>query len=199
MRSKGKGMPDQALSLRKVLVITQFAITIIVLGSTIIISQQLYFIQHKHVGYDRSYVIEINPGLYQDDWDAYSQKLGILEKEMRKIPELAGVARTSNSLVRIDNTNAGSLSWDGKDPAFSPIVNMLRADKHLGDVFELTLEKGRLFESDISTDSGNIILNETAIRQFDIPEPVLGRLIEWQGRKGQIIGILKDFHFKTFK
>ena len=61
------------------------------------------------------------------------------------------------------------------------------------------MTSGRWFSNKNVGDDNNIVLNETAIKEFKIPTPVIGRSFEFKGKKGQIIGVVKDFHFRSPK
>ena len=190
----GKG-----ISLRRVLVTSQFTAAIVVLISTAVIYQQLKFIQNKDVGYDRSQVVSLrlkhHPG---DDYRKNSDQFMLLKKELEQLKGVESVAMADGTVADISNRNSGSLSWEGKPEDQSVIVAQLRTNEDLISVFDLKMARGRWFSPENSHDRNNIIINETAIKEFNIPEPVIGRWSRYQGREGQIIGVVKDFIFGDF-
>ena len=190
-------VPNKGLSMRKALVITQFGIAIGVLICTLILQRQMQFIQEKEVGYDRSYVIEFQPDLFRGNWRENYRLFGLWERELHKIPELEAVATLSGSLVDIGSFNGGDLHWEGKDPNFDAGVFRLGADENLQDLFNFEMFRGRWFSNDLETDQQHIILNEAAIKRYNIPEPVVGKPIVWKGQEGKVIGVVKDFHFQS--
>ncbi|MEM9722097.1 MAG: ABC transporter permease [Bacteroidota bacterium] len=191
-----KNVGQKGISLRKILVITQFSLAIVLLVSTFILFQQISYIQSKDVGYDRSYVVSISPDLWRGDWEQNERNFPVLEEELRSLAEFEAVASSNGSLVNIESANGG-LSWEGMDPDMDVLMVTLSADEYLMDLFEFDMVKGRWFDANKSLDIHNIILNETAIKTFNIPEPVEGRKIKWRNKEGQIIGVVKDFHFSS--
>jgi len=193
---KGIKTDREGISLRKILVITQFSITIVVLISTIVIHQQLQFIQNKDIGYDRSNVIEISPKLHQGNRANNFQRFALFEEELRKIPEFESIATTGNSIVNIRNANSGNFKWEGQNPDSEASVFVLSANEDLTTIFDLEMADGRWFLPERSEDVKNIIINEAAVRNFNIPKPVVGQKITFNG-EGQIIGVVKDFNFQS--
>lgn len=196
---RAEGSKDKGVSLRKILVITQFTAAIVVLISAAVIYRQLRFIQSKDVGYDRSQVMSLrlkfNAG---DDYWKNANTYKLLKDELAQIPEIESIAIADGTVADISNRNSGALSWEGKPENQSVIVAQLRANEDLIAVFDFKMAEGRWFSADNSTDRNNIIINETAIKEFNIPEPVIGRQSRFQGREGQIIGVVKDFIFSDF-
>ncbi|MEO1013265.1 MAG: FtsX-like permease family protein, partial [Bacteroidota bacterium] len=113
-------------------------------------------------------------------------------------PEIESIAIADRDVTYINNRNSGSLKWEGKPEDQSVIVSQLRADEDLTSVFDLKMDRGRWFSQDNIGDKNNIIVNETAVKTLGIPEPVIGLWSSFQGREGQIIGVVKDFHFDDF-
>lgn len=188
--------PSKGISLRRILVTSQFTAVIVVLISTTVIYQQLRFIQSKEVGYDRSQVLSLklkyNAG---DDYRKNLDQFQLLKKEIEQMTEFESIAITDGNVADISNRNSGSLYWEGKPKDQSVIVAQLKANEELITVFDLEIKRGRWFEPNNTNDRNNIIINETAIETFNIPKPVLGRKSSFQGREGQIIGVVKDFIF----
>ena len=189
--------PNRGISVRKVLVVSQFGIAITVLVCSIIFNTQLQYILKKNVGYDRSYVIQFQPQLFGKNWRNNYRLFGLWEEELHKIPEFESVANVSSSLVQINSSNQGGVLWEGMDPNLEAQIGVLRADENLQSLFNLKMSQGRWFSNSLETDKNHVILNEIAIKRYKIPEPVIGRSIEWRGQKGQIIGVVKDFHYQS--
>lgn len=196
----GKGdASSKGGKLRKILVVSQFTASIVVLIGAIAIYQQLQFIQNTDVGYDREQVMSLKLKYKPDD--NYGRNLDnfrILQEELEQIPEIESIAMADRDVTNINNRNSGSLNWEGKPEDQSVIVSQLRADENLISVFDLKMDRGRWFLSNNISDKNNIIVNESAVKTLGIPEPVIGRWSKFQGREGQIIGVVKDFHFDDF-
>lgn len=190
-----RGGNEKGLSMRGILMVGQFTAAIIVLIGTVVIYKQLQFIQEKDVGYDRSQVMSV-PLKYNfgdDHWEN-ADRFDNFKNEIEKIAEFEAVAITDANVANIHKRNSGTLSWEGKAKDQSVIVSQLRANADLHSIFDFEMEEGRWFTND-SKDFNNIIMNRTAVREFDIPEPVVGRASSFQGRDGQIVGVVEDFIF----
>ncbi|MEM6631677.1 MAG: FtsX-like permease family protein [Bacteroidota bacterium] len=195
--TKSSKNPQSNISLRKGLVVTQFALALIILLCTIVMGNQLSYIQKKKVGYDRSYVVQFQPKLYQGDSEYNYKQFSLWQQVLQEIPEFQAVAVSIGSIIDIGNFNGDDLSWEGKDPNLLAGAYRYGVNEALQEVFDLKLIAGRWFDSSYETDQNNIVLNETAVKTFQIPEPIIGRQIVWRGEAGTIIGIAKDFHFQS--
>ncbi|MEM9141885.1 MAG: FtsX-like permease family protein [Bacteroidota bacterium] len=185
--------------LRKILVIGQFTASIVVLSGAIAIYQQLEFIKGADVGYDRDQILSLK--LKYKSGDNYGRNLDnfqLLKEELGQIQGIRSLAIADRDITKVDNRNSGSLDWEGKPEDQSVIVSQLRANADLVSVFDLKMEQGRWFLPGNLGDKNNIIVNETAIKTLGIPEPVVGRWSSFQDREGQIVGVVKDFHFDDF-
>ncbi|WP_422081567.1 ABC transporter permease [Ulvibacterium sp.] len=185
--------------LRRILVVGQFTAAMVVLIGAIAINQQLQFIQDAEVGYDREQIMSLK--LKYTAGDNFRKNLDnfkILKEELEQIPEIESIAIADRDVTHINNRNSGTLKWKGKPEDQSVIVSQLRADEDFTSVFDLKMDRGRWFSRDNIGDKNNIIVNETAVKTLGIPEPVIGLWSSFQGREGQIIGVVKDFHFDDF-
>jgi len=92
--------------------------------------------------------------------------------------------------------HTGSISWPGKDPnqAFRTADEVVGYD--FAKTLRLKIAEGRDFSRDFPTDSTGFLLNETAVRQIGLANPV-GQTLVWGNHPGKVIGVLKDFHFNS--
>ena len=188
------------VSLRKGLVVLQFTFSVVLIVSTIIIQRQLQYIQHTNPGYDRSQLF-----IFRIPWqnmlgkteDQTRANATSIKQRLLSNPSIAAVSFAGGSIVGMGNSNEGSASWDGKDPHFVPVVFQFGADENFKKITGLEMQQGRWFDPQQPTDQHNFILNETAIKQFNIRRPVIGQHFYFQGDTGRIIGIVKDFHYAS--
>jgi len=194
----GKLLDQRGISLRKGLVVTQFVVAIAMMICTVIIYQQLNYIQEKNVGYDRSYVVDISPRLFGGDWRANYKKFGLFKDALTTVPEFEAITATDASLINIGNSGSGNLKWEGYIDEDELPLFRLSADESLLKVFSLEMQEGRWFQETLEMDKKNFILNETAAQMLNIPKPIVGAKVTHGGdEQGTIIGIVKDFHFKS--
>ena len=144
---------------RKILVITQFAFSIVLIAGTFVIGNQLKFIRTKALGYDKEHVFSFNMRDINNHYDAVSA-------ELLKQPGIAAVTTSSENIVQIGN-ESGDNSWDGKEAGQTMMVHPLSIDKDFINFFKIKLEQGSGFTGSVS-DSAHFILNETAVRAAGI-------------------------------
>ena len=87
------------------------------------------------------------------------------------------------------------MEWEGKDPEVDILFHLLAVDYDFIKTFNIEMIDGRTFSREMATDSAAIILNEEAIRQMGLENPV-NKNVTWDDPL-TIIGIVKDFHFKS--
>ena len=174
---------------RKGLVVSQFIFSIVLIISTLIINQQLKYIREKDLGYDKSYVLGLGMGGIYGHYDA-------TRAELMSQPGVVDVTRAGDNIVNIDN-NTGDTDWDGKENKRSFLIHPLNIDQTYINFFKLKLVAGAPFTGSKS-DSTHYILNETAIKEAGIKDPV-GKRFKLHNTWGTIIGVVKDFYFASLK
>lgn len=174
---------------RKVLVVCQFIFSIGLIIGTLIINGQLKYIHEKDLGYDKSYVFTFPMRAMQPNFEAIRAQL--LSK-----PGITGVASSNDNIISANNTTSDD-SWEGKQANSSFLVHPINVDQHFLDFFKLKLTVGRGFTG-MPADSAHFILNETAVNESGIKDPV-GKSFTLNFVKGVIIGVVKDFHFASLK
>ena len=187
---KGKisaGIGDRLF--RKILVVTQFAFSVILIIGTIIITTQLNYIRSKDLGYDKTHV-------FACDMHGVSSHYDAIRAELLKQPGVQDVTRSNQVLVRIGG-QSGSTDWDGKAPGQTFIVHPIVIDKDFMSFFKMKLVAGATFTGS-KTDTAHFILNETAIKELGMKNPI-GKRFKMDDINGTIIGVVKDFHFTSMK
>lgn len=180
---------------RQTLVVVQFAISLVLIVSTLVIFQQLRYAQNIDSGYQREHVFSFQVPFTRDVSKAGARDY--IKQNLRQTSGVAGVTSTNESIVDLESFHSGSLKWEGKAEDFTPTVAQFSVEPETQAVLGLKLTEGRWFRRDIRLDSANVILNETAVRKLGLKKPVVGQWFEFQGSRGQIIGVAKDFHFRN--
>ena len=114
--------------------------------------------------------------------------------QLRKEPAIKEIAMASNSLVDINNTTGGT-NWDGKPVNSMFLVHKLGIDERFLPMMKIQLATGSNF-SGRQPDSAHFILNETAVRQTGIKDPI-GKRFKLGEVNGTIIGVVRDFNFAS--
>jgi putative ABC transport system permease protein len=174
---------------RKILVVTQFVFSIVLIIGTIVITSQLKYIYSKDLGYDKSHTFSFFMRNMGPHYDA-------VKAELLKQPGIQAVTR-SNSYIVQRNSISGDNDWEGKLPKQTLIVHPIAIDKDFLSFFKMKLVAGNGFTG-VPSDSTKLILNETAIKQIGYTNPI-GRTFRMWKFKGTIIGVAKDFHFASMK
>jgi len=183
-------------SLRRVLVVLQFSISIILIIGIIVISQQLDFIQQARLGFEKDQVVVIKDIGYLSRGTRSS-----LKNSLNNITGVESVAASDGIIGGQNWTNGVRM----KGSEVSILLNFLNIDVDYLSTMKLELKEGRGFSREFPGDTlDGIILNETAVRQLGVPEPVLGQLIVWGEDEdtvyyAKVIGVVKDFHFTSLR
>lgn len=176
-------------SFRKILVVTQFAISIVLIIGNLIISNQLKYIRSKELGFDKTHVFSFVMPRVADHYEA-------VRNELLNRPGIIDVTRANGNIVNLGN-ETGDNNWNGKLPNQTFMVFPVGMDRNFIPFFKLKLVAGNNF-SGTGTDSLHFILNETAVREAGIKDPV-GKRFRLYHHDGIILGVVKDFHFASMR
>jgi putative ABC transport system permease protein len=177
-------------SFRKILVVTQFTFSVGLIIATIIISSQLKYVREKDLGYDTEHVFTF--GLRSEMHDHFDAA----RNELMQQPGILGVASSDNNILGVGGTT-GDTYWDGKEANRMFLIHPNGIDKDLIPLLKMQMVAGSNFTGSKS-DSAHLILNETAVREAGIKDPVGKSFTLWQ-TKGTIIGVVKDFNYTSLK
>lgn len=187
---KGKVIAKlSSVFLRKVLVTVQFIFSVSLIAGTLIIDRQVSFLHKKELGYDKEQVFT----LQSRNIEPYGE---VVKAEISKQHGIVGVTYANDELINI-GTTTGKTDWEGKDPDQAFFIHPLEIDKDFLSVFKIKVIVGQGFNG-LATDSAHYILNETAVKEAGILNPI-GKRFTLEGDEGTIIGVVKDFHFASLK
>lgn len=181
----GKG----ATWFRKGLVVFQFVLSTVLIIGMIVISKQINYIQTTNLGYNRENLIYIP---IEGD---YKTKYELFKHKALALPEVIDVSRISQSPTSIEN-GTGGVEWEGKDPNVTAMFTQATVGYDFIKTMKLKLLGGRDFSRDFITDSSAYIVNESAAAKMNMKDPV-GKPLTFWGKKGRIVGLLKDFHINS--
>jgi ABC-type antimicrobial peptide transport system permease subunit len=174
---------------RKGLVIFQFTLSVILITATIIVSRQMAYVQSKNLGYDRENLIYVPMN------GELIPKYTTFKDEAIGMPGIQSISRITSTPTDIGNSTGG-VDWVGKDPN----INIQFAQVSVGYDFVKTMKlkvlSGRDYSKAFATDSVGYIVNEAGLKRINYTNPVGKPLTVW-GKKGTIIGVIKDFHFNS--
>jgi putative ABC transport system permease protein len=173
---------------RKILVIFQFSLSIILIISTILIYQQIDFMQNRDLGLDIENVICLRAG------SETASIYGSLKNEWLKNPNILYVTTSFSKPSGIGMFD-GSWEWEGKQPDTKIKINKTWVGYDFLDTFKIKLLDGRFYSNQFPGDDANsIVINEQLAKLIGSGSPVGKRF--WRGNdKRTIIGVIKEFHY----
>jgi putative ABC transport system permease protein len=174
---------------RRGLVVFQFVLSIVLIIGTIVVSQQVDYVQSVNLGYNRENLVYIP---LEGD---LTGKYNVFKEEALKLPGVGTVSRSSQSPTNIENGTLG-VDWDGKDPNNTIMFTNTSAGYDFVTTMGLQLKEGREFSPAYGTDTVGYILNEEAAKRLGYKDPI-GRRLKFWGHEGHIVGVVRNFHFNS--
>jgi len=174
---------------RKGLVVFQFVLSTVMIVCTIVVYKQMNYAQTKNLGLNHSNLI-------------YMWVEGDLVKnyEIFKRESLASGNMENISFCGATPTNVGwwspGMKWDGKDPEDKTLFAEVEVYHDFLKTMKIDLVEGRDFSPSLPTDSTNFIINEAAAGYMKMKDPI-GASFSNGDMKGKIIGVVKDYHFRS--
>ncbi len=170
---------------RNTLVVTQFVITTVLIISTVVIFRQMHFIQNQNLGFVQEHIIDI-PLVrnLKDNFEAFKN-------------ELSQYSKISDITLSVSPANVRNFSfaeWEGKEDDEARSIYKAAVDHSFIDFYGIEIIEGRKFLKDMATDDTAFILNETAVNNFNLEDPI-GKKFSVMPFEGTIVGVMKDFYF----
>ena len=170
---------------RKILVVTQFTFSIVLMIGTIIIYQQIQHGKNRPIGFDSKGLISV------DTSNDLNRNFEPLRNELLASGMVSSVCKASSPPTQIWSNNNG-WEWKGSTPEdksaiFSTIATNFDYTKTMG----IKLKEGRDFSREFSTDSSGVILNQAAVKRMGLKNPV-GEMVKWNGKDRRIVGVIPD-------
>ena len=181
------------LSLRKILVIVQFSISIILIIATIVVMKQIDYIQQKPLGFNSSEVVMIS--IPTDSLSLTKQNT--FKEQASKLPGVEMISFCQDPPLS-QNVNSSDFTFNGiKNKDFE--VRRIKADENYFKLFNLKIIAGKVFSK--SDTANGYVVNETFLKKVHIinPQDAIGKLINSNGQNIPIVGVVKDFNDKSLK
>ena len=179
--------------LRKVLVVFQFAVSILLIVGTIVMYRQIRFMLNKDVGFNKEQLIVIERA------EAVSHGLKAFKESVKQVPGVQNVASSTSVPCRNNNFN-GYMMEGRKDESFLMWTNYV--DINYLDTYGMTLVSGRFFNESFTTDMQGCLLNESAVNSFSITDLEKTRIMQPQPDGPSylpIIGVVKNFNYVSLR
>jgi putative ABC transport system permease protein len=175
---------------RRTLVVLQFVLAISFLAGTLVVQYQLEYIRARNLGFEKENILTFSANRN------LRQKFDAFKSELLTLPGVLNVTATSSKLSNI-NESTDMVEWDGKNPDVSVLFHVLPVEQDFVKTFSVEISEGRDFAPEFISDSSAVLINEEAVRQMGIVEP-LGKTVTFGRRiNNPVIGVVKDFNFKS--
>jgi len=181
-------------SFRRLLVVFQFSLTILLMVCTSFVSRQLHFMRNYKLGYDKEHVIYA--GMNRD----MRIRFDALKGELLRLPYVAGVTAAGSPLTSGYWFSNSLWKWEGKNPNDEILIRADYVDEDYFKVLGMEISQGRAFVNEPDPEgSPALIINEEAARVMGMKEPVGQWLAGGRDFKGTIVGVVKNYHFTPLR
>ncbi len=179
--------------LRDILVIFQFTISIVLITGTLIILNQINYMKNKKPGFDKEHVVVL-PVLD----NSIRESIESIKTELQKNPGILDIAFSSH--IPSHGARHNAFVPEGYTNEESKLMAAISIDNNFLETLKIELVKGRNFSPGFATDPRqSVIINETAAQDFGWDNPIGKTIRELDGQQTDktVIGVVKDFHFKS--
>ena len=170
---------------RKILVVLQFTVSVILIIGTIVVFLQIRYAKNRPIGYERDGLVAVN--VITDD---IHRHFNAVKDDLVQSGAIVSMAEAGSPPTEYWSTTSG-VEWKGKDPALSVDMAVTSVSYDYCKTIGTSFIEGRDFSPSFLTDSSAVILNEAAVRFMGLSKPV-GETIQWFGEPYTIIGVVKD-------
>ncbi len=182
------------ISFRQVLVVTQFAISIILIIATVIVFQQLGYMQNKSLGYDREHIVTL------PNSDALNKRFDAFRNELMASSAIKDAGRSSRIPTgRLLDAMGAALPQGDTVAPLNADIKFIAADYDFITTYGIKMAAGRNFSREYGADTLSYIINEATLPLLNLrsADQAIGKPFAYAGVKGKIIGVTKDFHFES--
>lgn len=179
---------------RKLLVATQFVISITLVAGTLLIYDQLELVRSQDLGFDKNAVLIVPT----NGDTAIVKHLDAVKNELRNVKGVQAVA--GSATVPGQSPNNLYTEIEMQDGKMSPTnINFNFVDHDFLTTYNITLIAGRDFSREVKADDTTaFVINETAVKDFGwTPTEAIGKKVNGRYKGGKIIGVIKDFHYRS--
>jgi len=176
----GKG----AVVPRRVLVVLQFTVSVMLIIGTIVVYQQIQYAKNRPIGYSKNGLINFS---LQSE---VKQHFEAIRNDLKNAGAIEEMTASNSPMTGVWNTNGG-FDWEGKDPGLAVDFPNNGVTYDYGKTVHWTITEGRDFSREYATDSAAFIINESAAKFLGLKDPV-GKILKWNDKPFTIIAIIKD-------
>jgi putative ABC transport system permease protein len=179
-------------SMRNVLVVFQFTVSIVLIVGTVIVSRQLTYIQNRNLGFNKEQVVIVKKT------DDLGNQVPAFRQELLKNPKVINATNTNNLIGSDFGNSAYKLA--GATGEETHLLDVYYSDPHFVETYQIDMADGRYYEEGRQADQQSAVINEAAVKELGLKDPV-GKQIEAirpnRTIPFTIIGVMKNFNFKS--
>jgi putative ABC transport system permease protein len=182
------------ISFRKVLVVVQFAISIILIICTAVVFQQLRYMQTTSLGFNKDHIVTLS---YNGN---LTSKYESFKTELLSNSNIKSITRSSR--IPTGRLLDAMGSQINKGDSLTPMqvdIKFVVADEDYLPTYGLKVLAGRNFSKSYGTDTAAFLINQAAVNILGLKgaDDAIGKEFQYGGRKGQLVGVFNDFHFES--
>ncbi|NIR49134.1 FtsX-like permease family protein [candidate division KSB1 bacterium] len=192
LKGKFKAGTGEAL-FRRGLVVTQFALSIIMIVATIVVFNQMNYVQNKRLGFNEEHlvVVDINSGFARRDFQA-------IKTEFARNPEVRSVSVSSRVPGEWKTIPEIEVIPEAASESNAHVMHYFGVDEDFLSTFQIKLVDGRNFLETMTTDTSAVLINEAAAEILGWQDPLGKQLrVKDVDFTGRVIGVVKNFHFRS--
>lgn len=182
--------------LRRILVVMQFSISVVLIIATLVVYQQLSFLQNSDLGYDKDQMMILGNS------DEVAEQYEIFKNELMNITGVKAVGGSSRvpSGQLLDSQGAQA-EVDGEMLPTEVVIKVVSIDEGFIPTYDIQLASGRNLSKDFGTDSASFIINEKAadIIGWKNAQDAVDKNMVYSGVRGKVIGVVEDIHFESLQ
>lgn len=189
--------------LRQALVVFQFMISAGLITGTMIIGNQMHYIQNKNLGYSSDNTIVLSASSTQEDDSLDRLRYYTFRNALLRDPEFSNVAISSGLPGKSHNDldTHGGLRMVGSPDDASVALISFRMDENYIPLFGMKLIAGENFSDQYRKGEEELILNRSGAERlgFIDPQEIIGKKVQYWGRQKEVVGVIENYHHKSLK
>lgn len=177
---------------RSTLVVFQFALSIFLIIFTVVVYQQITFMQERNLGIDKHNVLIVHSA------NRLGNNMDAFKNALNEQTAIVSSSYTNNNFPGVNSTTVVKAAGSDEDH----LMGVYYADHDHQSVMKFEMKEGRFFSKDFPSDSSAILLNEAAVKEFGYTDPLREEVIYGDGGEHErlrVIGVFKDFNFESLK
>ena len=177
--------------LRKILVVSQFMISIVLIMGMMVVHKQLHYFRNKNPGYEREHMVSIP---MSGGSEKYYQRF---KTELLRDAKIRGVSGTAAALPHV-HWQIDAFHWEGKDPGKKISINYNAIDFDFVETLKIKLLKGRSFSRKLDSEASNPFLINQEMEKLMGMKSAVGTTLRYGEESGKIMGVMENFHFLPY-